>query len=141
LRLTPLHNVVAVRGLELQPTTSVVGLFFSVLNLHGEPCLSLPEAKQAALRKRFFEIVQEAAQAGADICLSDLNWTRITPFFNYPPDIRRAIYTTNSVESLNRSLRNDVCDDGHKIAQIDFGLPKSIFDVLALHRFQSLSTK
>ena len=33
------------------------------------------------------------------------NWTCITPFFNYPPDIRRAIYTTNSVESLNRSLR------------------------------------
>jgi len=30
------------------------------------------------------------------------NWTRITPFFNYPPDIRKAIYTTNSVESLNR---------------------------------------
>lgn len=24
---------------------------------------------------------------------------------HYPPDIRRAIYTTNSVESLNRSLR------------------------------------
>jgi transposase-like protein len=33
------------------------------------------------------------------------NWARITPFFNYPPEIRRAIYTTNSVESLNRSLR------------------------------------
>ena len=33
------------------------------------------------------------------------NWARIIPFFNYPPDIRRAIYTTNSVESLNRSLR------------------------------------
>ena len=33
------------------------------------------------------------------------NWARITPFFNYPPDIRRAIYTTNRVESLNRSLR------------------------------------
>ena len=33
------------------------------------------------------------------------NWTRITPFFNYPLDIRKAIYTTNSVESLNRSLR------------------------------------
>ncbi len=31
------------------------------------------------------------------------NWARITPFFNYPPEIRRAIYTTNSVESLNRS--------------------------------------
>jgi transposase-like protein len=33
------------------------------------------------------------------------NWTCVIPFFNYPPDIRRAIYTTNSVESLNRSLR------------------------------------
>ena len=33
------------------------------------------------------------------------NWARITPFFNYPPDIRKAIYPTNSVESLNRSLR------------------------------------
>jgi transposase-like protein len=33
------------------------------------------------------------------------NWARVTPFFNYPPDIRRAIYTTNSMESLNRSLR------------------------------------
>jgi len=33
------------------------------------------------------------------------NWVRITPFFNYPPDIRKAIYTTNRLESLNRSLR------------------------------------
>ena len=33
------------------------------------------------------------------------NWERITPFFNYPPEIRRAIYTTNSVEALHRSLR------------------------------------
>lgn len=33
------------------------------------------------------------------------NWERITPFFHYPQDIRRAIYTTNSVEALNRSLR------------------------------------
>jgi len=33
------------------------------------------------------------------------NWAQITPFFHYPPEIRRAIYTTNSVESLNRSPR------------------------------------
>ncbi len=32
------------------------------------------------------------------------NWGQITPFFNYPPDICKAIYT-NSVESLNRWLR------------------------------------
>ncbi len=33
------------------------------------------------------------------------NWDRITPFFHYPAEIRRAIYTTNAVEALNRSLR------------------------------------
>ena len=33
------------------------------------------------------------------------NWARITSFFNSPLDIRKEIYTTNSVESLNRSLR------------------------------------
>ena len=31
------------------------------------------------------------------------NWERITPFFAYPPEIRKVIYTTNAVESLNRS--------------------------------------
>jgi len=33
------------------------------------------------------------------------NWTRITPFFAYPPEIRKVIYTTNAIESLNNSLR------------------------------------
>jgi putative transposase len=33
------------------------------------------------------------------------NWDRLTPFFAYPADIRKVIYTTNAVESLNMSLR------------------------------------
>ena len=33
------------------------------------------------------------------------NWEHLTPFFAYPADIRRVIYTTNAVESLNMSLR------------------------------------
>lgn len=33
------------------------------------------------------------------------NWERIIPLFSYPPEIRRAIYTTNAIESLNMSLR------------------------------------
>jgi len=27
------------------------------------------------------------------------------PFFDYPPEIRRVIYTTNAIESLNMGLR------------------------------------
>ena len=33
------------------------------------------------------------------------NWEHITPFFAYPPEIRKVIYTTNAIESLNMSLR------------------------------------
>lgn len=33
------------------------------------------------------------------------NWARITPFFEYPPEIRKVIYTTNAIESMNMSLR------------------------------------
>jgi putative transposase len=33
------------------------------------------------------------------------NWTRVTPFFSYPMEIRKAIYTTNAIEALNRQLR------------------------------------
>jgi len=33
------------------------------------------------------------------------NWDRIIPFFAYPPEIRKIIYTTNAIESVNMSLR------------------------------------
>jgi putative transposase len=33
------------------------------------------------------------------------NWSRIIPFFDYPAEIRKVIYTTNAIESINMSLR------------------------------------
>ena len=33
------------------------------------------------------------------------NWVRVIPMFSYTPEIRRAIYTTNTIESLNMTLR------------------------------------
>lgn len=33
------------------------------------------------------------------------NWSRIIPFFQFPAEIRKIIYTTNAIESLNMSLR------------------------------------
>lgn len=33
------------------------------------------------------------------------NWVRVIPFFAFPQDIRKALYTTNAIESLNMSLR------------------------------------
>jgi putative transposase len=33
------------------------------------------------------------------------NWGRVVPMFGYPSEIRRAVYTTNTIESLNMTLR------------------------------------
>ena len=32
------------------------------------------------------------------------NWTNPTPFFDYPPEIRKVMYTTNAIEALNAQL-------------------------------------
>jgi putative transposase len=41
------------------------------------------------------------------------NWTRIVPFLHFPPKIRRVIYTTNAIESLNPSLGKAIRNRGH----------------------------
>lgn len=41
------------------------------------------------------------------------NWTEVIPFFAYPPEVRRMIYTTNAIESLNSTIRRSVRMRGH----------------------------
>lgn len=41
------------------------------------------------------------------------NWERVIPFFAYPPDVRRVLYTTNAIESLNMQLRKITKNRGH----------------------------
>jgi putative transposase len=36
------------------------------------------------------------------------NWLNVIPFFSYPAEVRRVVYTTNAVESLHSSLRKAV---------------------------------
>jgi putative transposase len=40
-------------------------------------------------------------------------WTYITPFLALPADLRRAVYTTNSIENLNRQIRKSIKTRGH----------------------------
>jgi transposase-like protein len=41
----------------------------------------------------------------AVIRLWQTHWANIIPFFQFPPEIRKVVYTTNAIESLNMSLR------------------------------------
>src|SRR4051812_25627107 len=40
------------------------------------------------------------------------NWERVIPFFSFPAEVRKIIYTTNAVESLNMSLRKALTTRG-----------------------------
>lgn len=40
-------------------------------------------------------------------------WDRVIPFFVFPPAVRRVIYTTNAIESVNAQLRKIVKTRGH----------------------------
>ena len=41
------------------------------------------------------------------------NWSQVIPFFAFPDEVRRIVYTTNSIESLNAKLRRAVRTRGH----------------------------
>ena len=41
------------------------------------------------------------------------HWERVTPFFVYPAEVRRVLYTTNAIESLNMRLRKIIKNRGH----------------------------
>jgi putative transposase len=57
------------------------------------------------------------------------HWQRIIPFFAFPLDIRKAIYTTNAIESLNMTLRKVLRN--HRSFPTDESAMKVIY--LAIH--------
>jgi len=59
------------------------------------------EAAEAALAE--FRARWPKHQVVADVW--QRNWDRVIPFFQFPEEIRKIIYTTNAVESLHMSLR------------------------------------
>jgi putative transposase len=54
------------------------------------------------------------------------NWERLSVFFDYPPEVRKVIYTTNAIESLNYTLRKVLKKRGA------FPTDESIFKILYL---------
>jgi len=67
--------------------------------IYGAPTLEAAEEALAAFEAQWaqrFPAISRSWQA---------RWDQVIPFFSYPEEIRKAIYTTNSIESLNASLR------------------------------------
>ncbi len=67
--------------------------------IYKSPTLEAAEAALAEFTDRWGEQYPAIAPSW------ERNWERLTPFFDYPPAIRKVVYTTNAIESLNYSMR------------------------------------
>jgi putative transposase len=81
----------------------------------------------AALRPIYAAASAEAAEAALDafaagewgrkfptvVAAWRRAWAQVIPFFAFPPEIRRVIYTTNAIESVNARLRKIIKTRGH----------------------------
>jgi putative transposase len=85
------------------------------------------KALAVALRPIYAAVSAEAAEAALDafeagewgrkfptvVSAWRRAWERVIPFFAFPPAIRRVIYTTNAIESVNARLRKIIKTRGH----------------------------
>ena len=102
-----------------------------------------PYQEKKAVAKDLKKIYQSSSRAEALSALDDFeltwgdkyaaivkswrqNWEKIVPFLDFPMEIRKVIYTTNMVESLNATLRKAVRNRGH------FSTEDSLMKVLFL---------
>lgn len=53
------------------------------------------------------------------------NWDSIIPFFKFGPDLRKIMYTTNAIESLNNSYKR--INKGRRIFPSELSLEKSLY--------------
>ena len=68
----------------------------------------------AAAEQRFAEFEQAwGSQYPAIIRLWKASWEQFTPFLAFPPEIRKIVYTTNAIESLNARFRQACRRRGH----------------------------
>jgi putative transposase len=69
------------------------------------------EAAETALLE--FEASDLGQRYPATISTWTAAWERFIPFLEFPPEVRRIIYTTNAIESLNYQLRKIIKNRGH----------------------------
>jgi putative transposase len=78
-----------------------------------KPIYQAPTAEAALLAVGAFEASPLGRKYPAIAPIWRRQWDQVIPFFAFPPEVRRIIYTTNAIESLNSTLRTAVRSRGH----------------------------
>jgi putative transposase len=77
------------------------------------PIYTAPSADAAGAALDTFEQSPWGARFPTVVASWRRAWTHVIPFFAFPPEIRRVIYTTNALESVHAQLRKIVKTRGH----------------------------
>jgi transposase-like protein len=78
-----------------------------------KPIYAAPSAEAAAAALDAFEQGAWGRKFPTVVAAWRRAWDRVIPFFAFPPAVRRVIYTTNAIESINAQLRKIIKTRGH----------------------------
>jgi putative transposase len=77
------------------------------------PIYAAANAEAAAAALDVFEAGEWGRKFPTVVAAWRRAWDQVIPFFAFPPEIRRVIYTTNAIESVNARLRKIIKTRGH----------------------------
>jgi putative transposase len=77
------------------------------------PIYTAPTVEAAELELAAFANSDLGRRYPAAVTTWQNAWERFIPFLAFPPEVRRIIYTTNAIESLNYQLRKIIKNRGH----------------------------
>ena len=78
-----------------------------------KPIYQAPDAEAARVELDAFAASELGRRNPHTVAAFTSAWERFTPFLAFPPMLRRVIYTTNAIESLNYQLRKVTKNRGH----------------------------
>ena len=78
-----------------------------------KPIYTAPSAEAAQVELEAFEQGPWGSKFPTVAAAWRRAWDRVIPFFAFPPEVRRVIYTTNAIESVNARLRKIIKTRGH----------------------------
>ncbi len=78
-----------------------------------KPIYTAPSAEAAQAELEAFEQGPWGVKFPTVVAAWRRAWDRVIPFFAFPPEVRRVIYTTNAIESVNARLRKIIKTRGH----------------------------
>jgi putative transposase len=78
-----------------------------------KPIYTAPTAEAAETELAAFAESELGMKYPATVATWENAWERFIPFLEFPPEVRKIIYTTNAIESLNYQLRKIIKNRGH----------------------------